>query len=86
LRRKIILQKRETGSPISSKLAMSRNLASENPAQVTASHGPGIQPRSQSGNRLIEEWVTPTSPLLWFKSFQSFKPLRKTEFFFGGEL
>jgi len=43
-----------TGSPISSDLAMSRNLAGENPAQVTASHGPGIQPCSQRGNRLID--------------------------------
>ena len=43
------------GSPISSGLAMSRNLAGANPAQVTASHGSGIQPCSrQSGNRLID--------------------------------
>ena len=42
------------GSPISSGLAMPRNLAGANPAQVTASHGPGIQPCSQSGNRLID--------------------------------
>ena len=42
------------GSPISSDLAMSRNLAGENPAQVTASHGRGIQPCSQRGNRRID--------------------------------
>ena len=42
------------GSPISSGLAMPRNLAGANSAQVTASYGPGIQPCSQSGNRLID--------------------------------
>jgi hypothetical protein len=42
------------GSPISSGLAMARNLAGANSAQATASHGPGIQPCNQSGNRLID--------------------------------
>jgi len=42
------------GSPISSDLALSCHLAGANPAQVTASHGPVIQPCSQSGNTLID--------------------------------
>ncbi len=45
---------RKNGSLISSDLAMSRNLAGGKPAQVTASHGPGIQPCSQIGDSLID--------------------------------
>ena len=45
---------KKVGSPISCDLALSCNLAGANPAQVTASPGPGIQPCSQCGDRLID--------------------------------
>ena len=35
-------------------LARPRNLVGESPTQVTVSHGPGIKPCSQPGNRLID--------------------------------
>jgi hypothetical protein len=35
-------------------LARSRNRVGANPTQVTASHGPGIEPCSQWGNSLID--------------------------------
>ena len=38
----------------SSGLAMPRILAGGNPVRVTASHGPGIEPCSQSGNGLVD--------------------------------
>jgi hypothetical protein len=42
---------KKEGDPISSGLALSCNLAGANPVQVTASHGLGIQPCSQTGVR-----------------------------------
>lgn len=38
----------------SSGLAMPRTLVDVNPTWVTASHGPGIEPCSQSGNGLVD--------------------------------
>jgi len=38
----------------SSGLAMLHILAGGDPARVTASHGPGIEPCSQSGNGLVD--------------------------------
>ena len=35
-------------------LAMPRSLAGANPAQVTASHGPGIEPCRHSGNGVFD--------------------------------
>jgi hypothetical protein len=35
-------------------LAMPRSLAGANPAQVTVSHGPGIEPCRQSGNGVLD--------------------------------
>lgn len=39
---------------VSSGLAMPHILAGGNPARVTASHGPGIEPCSQSGDGLVD--------------------------------
>ena len=39
---------------VSSGLAMPHILVGVSPTRVTASHGPGIEPCSQSGDRLID--------------------------------
>jgi Lhr-like helicase len=42
------------GSTLSCGLARSRNLVGRDPTRVIVSSGPGIQPCSQSGNRVMD--------------------------------
>jgi len=60
IRRRFPVGERPTRQPLQPEatggrgLAMPRSLAGANPAQVTASHGPGIEPCRQSGNGLLD--------------------------------